>query len=144
MHLNYRIPNFLNTQESKFRRVPCIETDTDVNVSRALGNIGHKAISQKPKVSVFQVKPEDIVLFGCDGVFDVVTNEREFINKVINQHKWKNLTKAIVDYAYEAGSMDNISALAIRVDAVKEKVKEVSWFSFEWIWGWFRMLIFWR
>lgn len=78
-----------------------------LNVSRSLGDHacrynGKRVLSQKPHVSLTQLHPGDLLVLGCDGVWDFV-NRDALINDVLKPH-WSQpgIAEKICDYALEA------------------------------------------
>lgn len=93
-----------------------------VNVSRALGDVEHKGttdkpiVIHKPKITVTQTRPGDIIGLFCDGVKDY-TSEKELIDLIAaNKDKNTNLAQQIADFSLnEKESTDNVTALIIRI-----------------------------
>lgn len=84
-----------------------------LNVSRSFGDDSpqdHGLVSQKPKVSVFQLKEGDTLIIACDGLKDYVTE-----SKVIEQIKVKgaanNLPRRLLDCVpgKAVGAPDNVT-----------------------------------
>lgn len=104
-----------------------------VNVSRSVGdkNIlfkknpsdeGRSAISQVPDVTLLQLQEGDLVIAGCDGVFDFCSPD-ELIAQVI-QHHWgkPGLAQAIADYILKVkGGTDNVSDICTYIRYPLEK-----------------------
>lgn len=95
------------------------------NVSRSIGDLSkttlndYPAIIHKPKITVNQLQPGDILIFACDGLKDFVS-EKEIVDLIQKQqHPINNLSQSLVKASlYKQGrSMhsDNVSVLAIQV-----------------------------
>jgi serine/threonine protein phosphatase PrpC len=103
-----------------------------LNVSRSLGDndciipselslTGQEkpAISQKAKISFFQVCPGDLIILGSDGLWGKI-NEKELIDQVLkpNWHPLNaeiNFASEVVKFAKELKTRDDITAVAIQV-----------------------------
>lgn len=104
----------------KHRRFP---PETGVNVANAFGNHlntynNQTAVSQIPRCSLLQVKEGDLILGGCDGVFDFAKLQ-ELIDRVI-QPNWDNLNvnlaDSIADYVLNhKNSTDNVTVISVRI-----------------------------
>ena len=88
-----------------------------INVSRAIGDKevnGDReiAISCKPKVTMHQIKPNDLIILACDGLKDYVS-ESEILHTVEGDPKKvaENLVKKALIYK----SQDNISLVVIKI-----------------------------
>ena len=101
-------PKKISFEHNKFR----------INVSRAIGdkisNPKKKTvISCKPKVTVHQIKPKDVVILACDGLKDYV-QEHEIVYRVKGDPK--EVAQNLVNYAIEIKhSKDNVSVLVVNV-----------------------------
>lgn len=90
-----------------------------LNVSRALGDISSMGsrekpgIIHKPKITVNQVHPGDVVVLACDGLKDYVP-ENEIIS-IISRNP-SNLAQALVKHAVENKlARDNVSVIVLHV-----------------------------
>ncbi len=103
----------------KHRRWPPVG---GVNIANTLGDKmmvynGQEALTHRPECSLFQLEEGDLILIGCDGVFDFVKfRELPFL---INHH-WDdvdfNVAKFLTRYALEfKGSTDNVSAITLKL-----------------------------
>ncbi len=107
-------------QPAKFRRFPL---KGGVNISNTLGDHtktvdGKTALTHSPDCTVLQLKVGDLVLLGCDGLFDFVGID-ELIDGLLQKH-WNdldvNLAELIAQYALkEKGSKDNVTVMTLRV-----------------------------
>ncbi len=98
-------------------------------VARSVGD--HKlngAVSARPKITaipVADIPPGSFLCIGCDGLFDVASSRQ------VGRYLWRNredqggipanpnyLADILVDNAYKGGSMDNISAMVVRLGIV--------------------------
>lgn len=113
----YNEPDFFNKwiqkTNPKQRRFPFALMG--VNVSRSLGDKDMRAneqtaTSQNPHVTLFQLAEGDLLVLGCDGLWDVTTPQ-ELIDKVLT-HSWDTpqLAQALVDYALKT-STDNVTVI---------------------------------
>jgi len=105
---------------TKTRRFP---PKTGVNVACSFGDRlmehnGQSAISHEPECSLLQLEEDDLIVLGCDGVFDFVTLE-ELIDEVIAPFWDKSsvdLADEIACYALNTKcSTDNVSVITARV-----------------------------
>jgi len=104
--------------------------DGDLAVSRALGDFSYKnrpdlppkdqKVSCHPDISIHERLPtDDIVLLGCDGVWDVLSTT-EAINLVreiyeAGENSVVKIAEEVLDIALGKGSKDNISAVVVRL-----------------------------
>lgn len=104
-------------EQGKHRRFPGGQFG-GVNVSRGFGDELIEAVSHKAKITVHYLKPDDLLVLGCDGVWDF-SGEKGLINNVIRPNIANpsvNLAERIVNYALtDCQSQDNVTAMAIRV-----------------------------
>ncbi len=91
-----------------------------LNVSRALGDVGRAgtaetpAVVHKPKITIQQMQPGDVLILACDGLKDFA-DENEIVEQ-IQKESVKKLADQIVDFALdEAFSRDNVTVVAIQV-----------------------------
>lgn len=83
-------------------------------------------VSHEPDCSLLQLQEGDLILLGCDGVFDFA-GIHELIDKVIEPH-WNdphaNLANLIAQYALnEKHSSDNVTVITVRVNSETEHVE---------------------
>ncbi len=89
-----------------------------LNVSRAIGDLYYRkfgdtmlnAISQKPKMTHFQLQPGDLVILGCDGLFDFVPGDA-ILDTLAKDPK--DPSEALTDLALQT-SKDNVSIITIQ------------------------------
>ena len=104
--------------------------NSDLAVSRALGDFGYKLstalpaekqqVTAFPDIKIVKIDgTEQFVLLACDGIWDVQTNAQagDFMKKAIVE-KYKEdppeiVTEKILDHALDKGSRDNMTALVI-------------------------------
>jgi serine/threonine protein phosphatase PrpC len=70
-----------------------------LNVSRSFGDDSPKdkhLVIQKPKVSVFEIKPKDILVIACDGLKDYVS-ESKIIEQISLKDAENNLAQRLLD-----------------------------------------------
>lgn len=98
-----------------------------LSVSRCFGDLDCNYISQQPDIFDYKLKTDKFLVLGCDGLWDVLSNQDviEFINlellKLNNIKELKNYTnKSLNNIAYKLGeyailnkSVDNISIIII-------------------------------
>jgi len=89
-----------------------------INVSRAIGDLYQTGseeipgIIHKPKVTVHQVQPGDLLILACDGLKDYVSEE-EVLEKVQVEG---NVAERLADYAVnEKRAYDNVTVLAVDI-----------------------------
>lgn len=116
---------WMEIREVKHRRFP---PQGGVNLAWSLGDHlmqlrGQTAISHAPMCSLLQLREGDIVLVGCDGIFDFASVDT-LAGDVLQTH-WDdpNLASIIAHYALNTRkSTDNVSAMVVRVGSpVKEE-----------------------
>ncbi|KAL6080501.1 PPM-type phosphatase domain-containing protein [Balamuthia mandrillaris] len=106
-----------------------------IAVSRAIGDYGFKAkeftggkpsgLVADPYIDTIELKPRHrFCVLACDGVWDVMSAQ-DVVNFVLDrlekgQTDMDQLAKALVDNAYEKGSMDNITASIVVFDWADE------------------------
>jgi serine/threonine protein phosphatase PrpC len=113
-----RFQAWLQIKDPKYRYFP--GKGQGVNVSRSLGDKsmqldGKTAISCHPHVDLFQLHEGDLVLMGCDGVWDFV-QVADLIENVIAPH-WDNLAslpRAIIDFVLKNEGSDNITVICAK------------------------------
>lgn len=95
-----------------------------VNVSRSLGDKdkvyeGRSAISQTPDVTLFQLQEGDLIISGCDGLWDFAHPNQ--LLEVIKKH-WgmPDMAKRLADYILPK-STDNISIICTHVKKSRSK-----------------------
>jgi serine/threonine protein phosphatase PrpC len=118
--------SFLNAPTPKERRFPF--GSAGINVSRSIGDKqwaaadGTSAVSIRPKVTLYQIEPQDLLILACDGIWDFCSDQG-LISTVLAPNWDKELADfaALINaYALEdCGSMDNVTVLAIRVTEQK-------------------------
>jgi serine/threonine protein phosphatase PrpC len=126
----YKPEDFLEFKKlsAKYRRFPL---KSGVNISNTLGDHtktidGKTALTHTPDCTVLQLKAGDLVLLGCDGLFDYVDTD-EMIDKLLQKH-WNdldvNLAELIAQYALkEKGSKDNVTVMTLRVQPATHNVE---------------------
>jgi len=106
----------------KMRRYP---PNAGVNLACSFGDRSmiynnKTGVSHEPDCSLLQIEEGDLILLGCDGVFDFA-GIHELIDKVIEPH-WNdpnaNLAELIAQYALnEKQSSDNVTVITVRVNS---------------------------
>lgn len=97
----------------------------DLSVSRAFGDLDSTPfVTHKPEIFNYKIKKTDkFIVLGCDGLWDVMSNEDVtiFIQDKINKIKITNMTRnsdnniafLLANEAIKKGSTDNISIIII-------------------------------
>jgi serine/threonine protein phosphatase PrpC len=90
-----------------------------LNVSRAIGDVAFAGsckkpgVIHKPKITVHQMHPEDILVLGCDGLKDYVP-ENEIIDVIMRARSKENIAQLLVTYALnKKRARDNVTVLVI-------------------------------
>jgi serine/threonine protein phosphatase PrpC len=87
----------------------------NLSLSRAFGDMDCVPyITHIPQIFKYKINSSDkFLIFACDGLWDVVSNQDavDFINDKISNNFNGNLSKELADYAYNKGSMDNITVI---------------------------------
>ncbi len=114
-------------RSAKHRRFP---PEKGVNLACSFGDTlmlhnGKTAISHEPDCSLLQLEEGDLIMLGCDGIFDFASLQ-ELIDQVI-QPSWNNpsinLADRIALFALnKKGSNDNVSAITVRVNSATSNV----------------------
>eukprot|EP01120_Amphizonella_sp_Union-15-10_P005842 TRINITY_DN1787_c0_g1_i1.p1 TRINITY_DN1787_c0_g1~~TRINITY_DN1787_c0_g1_i1.p1 ORF type:complete len:605 (-),score=124.91 TRINITY_DN1787_c0_g1_i1:91-1836(-) len=105
-------------------------------VSRAFGDIEFKDeetldakwVTAEPDVLEFDIDDEtEFLILACDGLWDKLSNEdavRIVRRRLNNEQDIKTTVQDLVNYAYESGSTDNISAIVVSFRP-KKKTRKV-------------------
>ena len=95
-----------------------------LSVSKCFGDLDCKYISQTPDIFDYKLKNDKFIVLGCDGLWDVLSNQDviDFIIKELwnikdlkdyTNKSDKNIAYKLGEYAISKGSMDNISIIII-------------------------------
>ena len=88
-----------------------------LGVTRSFGDNSIKEfVIAEPYISSVQVTPEcKFVVMGCDGVFDVLSDEEVcgIVKKCLHQNAVSECAHQIVDEALRRDSRDNISTIVV-------------------------------
>ena len=91
----------------------------NLSLSRAFGDLdSHPYISDIPDISIIKCnKNYKYIVLASDGFWDVVSNEKcaLLIGDYIKKISIENIPSALVDYAIDKGSKDNISIILIHI-----------------------------
>ncbi|RLN47043.1 hypothetical protein BBJ29_004451 [Phytophthora kernoviae] len=95
------------------------ESSKYLAVSRAFGDRALKIptplVSYEPEVKRFQVEDDDLFLvLGCDGIWDVLTEQEVVDIALPHFHDAKAAADAIVKAAYQKNSADNLTATVVQ------------------------------
>lgn len=101
-------------------------------IARTFGDHSLKApvaiLISTPEIQRVTIQDDDIVvLLGCDGIWDVLSNQQAVdtaLKALDNREEPKGVASAVVKLAYAAGSTDNISVVAIVFDKAREAAKQ--------------------
>lgn len=106
--------DWVDNPQPKLLRYP--GGNTGLNVSRSFGDMQyHPVVSHKPKITVNQLKPGDLLILACDGLKDYVS-EKEIIEQLIEHKQDLTVSEQLVRYAlYDKRSTDNITVVAIHL-----------------------------
>jgi len=111
------IPKF---QEEIIRRggyVNWDRTDGSLDMARSIGDISHPSVSARPTIRKFDLKnldhkKQNILLIACDGLWDVVGSQKA-IDHCQKFQTVKEMVVSLKTLAYQSGSTDNVTILAI-------------------------------
>jgi serine/threonine protein phosphatase PrpC len=84
-----------------------------LSVSRAFGDVDSSPyVTHLPEIYYYDIDINDkFIIFGCDGLYDVLNNQEivDYINELVHNNFKGNYAKELAEYAYNKGSLDNIS-----------------------------------
>lgn len=87
----------------------------DLSLSRAIGDLECKPyVSHMPEIFKYNIKKTDkYLVFGCDGLWDVMSNNDviEYINGLFKKNYKGNYAKKLTEKAIKEGSLDNVSVV---------------------------------
>ena len=87
-----------------------------INVARSLGDLSVPGVTARAKVQRFPLDKPTTVILGCDGVFDALSSEAVgVLYKEFSQNPDLHVAEQLVNFAYSAGSSDNLSSLALDI-----------------------------
>ena len=105
--------------------------DDIIACSRSIGDSSFKdnddlppeeqAVTCVPEIREFIVHSGQFLLLGCDGLFDVLSNEQvaEFIHSAWKTEQDLNLISSLLaNEAIQQGSDDNVSVLIVKIDSL--------------------------
>jgi len=86
-------------------------------VSRAFGDLDAKPyVTHTPEIYEYPIKNDKFIVIGCDGLWDVLSNQEviDFVLFLMKKTKdLKKIAKKLVNHALEKGSQDNITVIII-------------------------------
>ena len=86
-----------------------------LSLSRAFGDLDcNPFVNHKPDIYNYEINDDDkFIIFGCDGLYDMLSNQDiiDFINENINKNFNGNYAKILTEYAIQKGSLDNITCI---------------------------------
>eukprot|EP00657_Telonema_sp_P-1_P012782 TRINITY_DN9577_c0_g1_i1.p1 TRINITY_DN9577_c0_g1~~TRINITY_DN9577_c0_g1_i1.p1 ORF type:complete len:362 (+),score=98.83 TRINITY_DN9577_c0_g1_i1:258-1343(+) len=97
-------------------------------VSRSIGDrqlkLPHRLIDAKPDVTRFELGLKDDLLFiGCDGVFDVLTDQQaiDLASSAINEDRSPiEAARRVITKAYQLDAPDNLTGVAVYMKGVRD------------------------
>lgn len=117
----------------------------ELAMSRALGDFQYKSLELHqayqmvtcyPDVSVFpRTEADSFLILACDGVWDVMSNQdaitflHSIVPSVLDEESApltsEELAEELIDLALNLGSMDNISALVVKLNVEEKAGKDM-------------------
>lgn len=100
-------------------RVYINEEANGLAISRVIGDNhykGYNIVISNPDIYYRKIlRSGEIMILASDGLWDVVTNSEanRFVNARINKLGLSTIAKELVDFAFEKGSMDNITVIIV-------------------------------
>jgi serine/threonine protein phosphatase PrpC len=85
-----------------------------LSLSRAFGDINSMPyITYEPDIYKYEILDDKFIIFGCDGLYDNLNNQEiiDFILELYNNKFNGNYAKELAEYAYNKGSLDNITVI---------------------------------
>ena len=86
-----------------------------LSLSRAFGDLDCcPYVTHLPNIYKYKIDSKDkFIIIGCDGLYDTIKNQEavEFIRDLQFTNFNGNYAKSLVEFAYEKGSQDNITAI---------------------------------
>lgn len=112
----------LNPKKLRFPLPAC-----GINVSRCFGDIGYnkmdvahpekidETVTCKPKITVCELEPNDIVQLSSDGFMDFV-KQNEAVQQIVENEPQRNTADTLVEFAVEKKkSNDDVTVVLLRV-----------------------------
>ena len=96
-------------------------------ISRVLGDSHYKGkniVICKPDISLLNlITCDDFIVLASDGLWDVLSNQFviDFIRKRKHYNSLNYICKQLVEYAYNIGSMDNITVIICKYENVNKQ-----------------------
>jgi serine/threonine protein phosphatase PrpC len=114
---------FIQKLPNKASRLHSVITGSNTNVSRSIGDLGFPMVSQKPKVTVTTLCPEDILVLCSDGLKNSL-KEGEIMGLVAKneQNSSKELANVLIEESLEkqkTTKRDNVTAMVVKVTEKK-------------------------
>jgi serine/threonine protein phosphatase PrpC len=92
----------------------------DLSLSRSFGDLECTPfVTHLPQIYRYKLSSGDkFIIKACDGLWDVVSNQEaiDFVIDLQNKNFKGNFSKALCDYAYGKGSLDNITTIVYFFD----------------------------
>ena len=106
----FSLPTFMGTEIWRVAGALGLAT------SRSFGDAPDKElIISTPDIVSTELQPGDTIVLACDGIWDVLSNERVAAIVTDNPLHLKDVASNINKMAYDADSQDNLTALVIKV-----------------------------
>jgi protein phosphatase 2C family protein 2/3 len=90
-----------------------------LSVSRAFGDLDSKPhVSHVPDIYDYDTKRIKFIIMGCDGIWDVMSNQ-DAVDLVLSEldiSKKNNIAAKLTQFAYEKGSHDNLTCIIVLVN----------------------------
>jgi serine/threonine protein phosphatase PrpC len=85
----------------------------DLSLSRAIGDLDNTPyVTHKPELFRYRLNKKDkFIIFACDGLWDVVSNNDavNFVNILLTKKYTGNIARKLAEFAITKGSYDNVT-----------------------------------
>jgi serine/threonine protein phosphatase PrpC len=85
----------------------------DLSLSRAIGDLDNTPyVTHKPELFRYRLNKKDkYIIFACDGLWDVVSNNDavNFVNILLTKKYTGNIARKLAEFAITKGSYDNVT-----------------------------------
>ena len=99
----------------------------DLSLSRAFGDlVCTPYVTHLPEIFRYKITNNDkFIIFACDGVWDVLSNQDavDYVLKTMSSNPYCDYAKALAEYAYRRGSLDNITVIIYLIEHSKIEEK---------------------
>jgi len=107
------------THELRQRGMPTAARTYEHVLTRS---IGQQELAQVDTLS-FDVHPDDLLMLCSDGLHDYIDGPAD-LTPILARRDLASIPKQLVDFANRKGGQDNVTALAVRVEATDEEQVE--------------------